>query len=143
MLVPVTFSKYIRFSPRSYRSWLAVRRWSSGVPQYPGLVTSRSMATERVLGMIAAHRGRIDSLLARYGARNPQVFGSVARGDASQISDLDLLVVLDPSGGNPLLRVAGLAEELSELLQMRVDVVADELLKAAVSASAHADAVPL
>ena len=49
----------------------------------------------------------------------------------------------DPSGGNPLLRVAGLAEELSELLQMRVDVVADELLKAPVSASAHADAVPL
>jgi predicted nucleotidyltransferase len=73
----------------------------------------------------------------------PKVFGSVARGDASQISDLDLLVVLDPSGGNPLLRVAGLAEELSELLQMRVDVVADELLRAPVSASAHADAVPL
>jgi len=71
------------------------------------------------------------------------VLGSVARGDASQISDLDLLVVLDPGGGNPLLRVAGLAEELSELLQMRVDVVADELLRAPVSASAHADAVPL
>lgn len=57
---------------------------------------------------------RIDALLARYGARNPQVFGSVARGEASGVSDLDLLVVLDPGGGNPLLRVAGLAEELSE-----------------------------
>lgn len=101
------------------------------------------VTTDRVLGMIAAHRGRIDALLARYGARNPQVFGSVARGDASQFSDLDLLVVLDPGGGNPLLRVAGLAEELGELLQMRVDVVADELLRAPVSASAHADAVPL
>jgi predicted nucleotidyltransferase len=101
------------------------------------------MATERVLGVIAAHRGRIDALLARYGARNPQVFGSVARGDATQVSDLDLLVVLDPDGGNPLLRMAGLAEELSELLQVRVDVVADELLRAPVSASAHANAVPL
>lgn len=106
-------------------------------------MTTRSVAADRVLGMIAEHRGRIDALLARYGARNPQVFGSIARGDASEISDLDLLVVLEPGGGNPLLRVAGLAEELSELLQMRVDVVADELLRAPVSASAHADAVPL
>jgi predicted nucleotidyltransferase len=101
------------------------------------------MATETVLGLIAANRDRIDALLARYGARNPQVFGSVAQGEASQVSDLDLLVVLDPGGGNPLLRVAGLAEELSELLQVRVDVVADELLRAPVAASAHGDAVPL
>jgi uncharacterized protein len=63
------------------------------------------------------------------GARNPQVFGSVARGDAAQGSDLDLLVELDASGGNPPLRVAGLSEELSELLGLHVDVVTDELLR--------------
>ena len=68
----------------------------------------------------------------------PGVRGRIAGQGASR-----LLVVLDSSGGNPLLRVAGLAEELSELLQMRVDVVADELLRARASASAHADAVPL
>lgn len=103
----------------------------------------RSAAAERVLGEIAAHRGLIEALLARYGARNPRVFGSVARGDAAQGSDLDLLVDLDASGGNPLLRVAGLSEELSELLGLRVDVVTDDLLREPVSASAHADAVPL
>lgn len=48
---------------------------------------------------------------------------------------------LIPGAGNQLLRVAGLSEELSELLDVRVDVVAAELLRREVSASALADAV--
>ena len=40
-----------------------------------------------------------------------------------------------------MLRVAGLAEELSELLDVRVDVVAEKLLRHEVSASALVDAV--
>ena len=35
-------------------------------------------------------------LAARYGARNVRAFGSVARGEADETSDLDLLVELDP-----------------------------------------------
>ena len=46
-----------------------------------------------------------------------------------------------PGGGNELLRVAGIAEELSELLGTRVDVVAPPLLRGEVSASALADSV--
>ncbi len=67
--------------------------------------------------------------------------GSVARGEAAESSDLDLLVDLTPDGGNLLLRAAGLAEELSELLGVRVDVVAPALLRDEVSATALADAV--
>lgn len=83
------------------------------------------------------------SVLRRYRASNPRLFGSVARGDAGLDSDIDLLVDLDASGGNPLLRVAGMSEELSNLLGVRVDVVCDELLRERVSASAHAEAVAL
>jgi predicted nucleotidyltransferase len=69
------------------------------------------------------------------------MFGSVARGEAREDSDLDLLVDLVPGFGNELLRVAGIAEELSELLGLRVDVVAATLLRDEVSATALADAV--
>jgi len=41
------------------------------------------------------------------------------------------------------MRVAGLGEELCDLLGVRVDVVADELMRDEVSESARADAVPL
>jgi uncharacterized protein len=74
--------------------------------------------------VIAAHRDAVDTILERYQATNPRLFGSVARGDATPGSDVDLLVDLRPGGGNELLRVAGIAEELSELLGTRVDVVA-------------------
>lgn len=90
---------------------------------------------------IAAHRDSLDTVLEHYQAANPRVFGSVARGDATSESDIDLLVDLLPGGGNELLRVAGIAEELSELLRTRVDVVATSLLRREVSASALANSV--
>lgn len=83
------------------------------------------------------------AILARYGARNPRLFGSVARGQATETSDIDLLVDLDASGVNPLMRVAGISDEFGDLLGVRVDVVTEELLRERVSATARADAVPL
>lgn len=87
------------------------------------------------------NRSRVGDVLDRYGALKLRMFGSVARGDAREDSDLDLLVDLAPGVGNELLRVSGLAEELSELLGVRVDVVAVPLLSDEVSATALADAV--
>ena len=93
---------------------------------------------------IIAHRDALDGILCRYRAANPRLFGSVARGDATGASDIDPLVDLLPGGGNDLLRVAGVAEELSQqVLGARVDVVAAPLLRDDVSSSALADAVPL
>jgi uncharacterized protein len=56
------------------------------------------------------YRPEVENVLRRYGASNPRLFGSVARGDASPDSDIDLLVDLDPDRGNPLLRVSGMSE---------------------------------
>ena len=100
--------------------------------------TSESIALRAA---VAVQRGALDAILARYGAVNPRLFGSVARGDATSSSDLDLLVDLLPARGNELLRVAGIAEELGEVLGMRVDVVSTTLLRGDVSASALSDAV--
>lgn len=92
---------------------------------------------------IATRRAALDEILDRYAATNPRLFGSVARGDATLTSDVDLLVDLLPAGGNELLRVAGIAEELGQLLGRRVDVVTPSLLRTEVSANALADAVPV
>lgn len=97
----------------------------------------RSTTAEALLRLISQHRVELLAILHRYGASNPRVFGSVARGDATFTSDVDLLVDLEPDGGNALLRVAGIGEELSQLLGIKVDVVADELLREPVAASAH------
>lgn len=83
------------------------------------------------------------SVLHRYRASNPRLFGSVARGDAGPDSDIDILVDLDPAGGNSLMRVAGMSEELSQLLDVRVDVVSEELLRDRISATARAEAIAL
>jgi uncharacterized protein len=103
-----------------------------------GILTAESASLRAA---IAAHRDAVDLVLRRYQAANPRLFGSVARGDATHDSDIDLLVDLLPGGGNELLRVAGIAEELSQLLGTRVDVVATSLLRSEVSASTMADAV--
>ncbi len=81
--------------------------------------------------------------MERYGAVNPRLFGSVARGEATADSDIDLLVDLLPGGWNELLRVAGIAEEFSHVLGLHVDVVTTSLLRERVSATALADAVYL
>ena len=112
----------------------------SRYPQGMSIVTAESAQARAV---IAARRDAIDVVLRRYGAVNPRLFGSVARGDARSNSDLDLLVDLMPGVGNVLLRVSGLAEDLSEVLGVRVDVVCEPLMRDDVSASARADAVPL
>ncbi|MEW6582778.1 MAG: nucleotidyltransferase domain-containing protein [Actinomycetota bacterium] len=69
-------------------------------------------------------RGRRDEVLAiaaRRGASNVAVFGSVARGDAGEGSDIDVLVDLD--AGRSLLDLGGLLIDLREALGCDVDVV--------------------
>jgi predicted nucleotidyltransferase len=102
------------------------------------VVTERS---ESLRAAIADHRDALEAILRRYAATNPRLFGSVARGDATAVSDIDLLVDLLPEGGNELLRVSGIAEELTELLGTKVDVVAAPLLRREVSSKALVDAV--
>ncbi len=103
-------------------------------------VTDQSAALRLAL---TRHRGDLHQILERYSASNARLFGSVARGEAGPGGDIDLLVDLLPSGGNPPLRVSGIAEELSVLLDARLDVVAPSLLRDDVSASALSDAVVL
>lgn len=117
-----------------------VGRRCCGHPRCMSIVTAESASLRAA---IVAHRDALDGILRRYQAANPRLFGSVARGDATGASDIDLMVDLLPGGRNALLRVAGVAEELSQVMGVRVDVVTESLLRDTVSSSALADAVPL
>jgi predicted nucleotidyltransferase len=69
------------------------------------------------------------------------VFGSAARGEDREDSDVDFLVELDP--GRSLLDMGGLLMDLQELLGRRVDVVEPDALHWYVRDRILKEAVPL
>ena len=74
----------------------------------------------------AERRGEILRLAQQRGAHSVRVFGSVARGEANENSDLDLLVAWEP--GRSLMDHAGLVQDLQELLGMKVHVGTEKSL---------------
>jgi predicted nucleotidyltransferase len=92
--------------------------------------------------IIGDKRDQILQLAAEHGAANVRVFGSVARGEATPDSDVDLLIEQDWSrlsswGG------MGLVVALEELLGRKVDVTTEEELKPRIRARVLSEAVPL
>jgi predicted nucleotidyltransferase len=66
-------------------------------------------------------RNQIKRIAARYGIRKVFVFGSVARGESSETSDIDFLVEMDESVS--ALGVGGFQYELQRLLGVDIDVI--------------------
>ncbi|WP_284057160.1 nucleotidyltransferase family protein [Thermalbibacter longus] len=91
--------------------------------------------------LLKEKREEILRLAAKYGARKVRVFGSVARGEADEESDIDLLVEFEP--GRSLLDHAGLWLELQELLGCKVDVVSERGIKPRIRERILREAVPL
>lgn len=104
-----------------------------------------AMAVAHQAGLTLAGLRKISAELtdaaARRGATNLRVFGSVARGEATPTSDLDLLVDLEP--GRSLVDLGGLLMDLSEIVGVEVDVVTEAGLKPRVRDRVLAEAVPL
>lgn len=91
--------------------------------------------------LLQAKREEILKICARYGAHNVRVFGSVARGETDEQSDIDLIVDFEP--GRSLLDHAGLWLELQELLGVKVDVVSSRGIKARIRERVLQEAVSL
>ncbi|ABQ91815.1 nucleotidyltransferase family protein [Roseiflexus sp. RS-1] len=91
--------------------------------------------------LVKEKRADILALAAKHGARNVRVFGSVARGDADEQSDIDVLVQMEP--GRSLLDLGGLQYDLEQLLGCRVDVVTEQGLKARLREEILSEAVTL
>jgi uncharacterized protein len=86
-------------------------------------------------------RDEIIEVARARGASRVRVFGSVARGDATAMSDVDFLVDLEP--GRSLLDLGGLLMDLQDLLQRDVDVVTERGLRPRVARRVLADAIEL
>lgn len=69
---------------------------------------------------LALHRTEVLRILDAAGVCNPRVFGSVAHGEDTEESDLDLWI--DVPAGFTLLDLGGLIADLSELLGVPVDI---------------------
>ncbi len=91
--------------------------------------------------LLKEKREAILKIAAKHGARNVRVFGSVARGEADEKSDIDLVVEFEP--GRSLLDHAALWLELQELLGCKVDVVSERGLKPRIREKVLREAVPL
>jgi uncharacterized protein len=83
-------------------------------------LTGRSRQQPPTLELLRAHRGEILEVASRRGVSNIRVFGSVARGEASPASDVDLLVDFEP--GHRGLDLFGFAREVEELLGYPVEI---------------------
>ncbi len=94
-----------------------------------------------VASVVMLHRDEIVRVLDRHGARCARIFGSYARGEAERGSDLDVLVVMDDD--RSLLDRIGAAQELEDLLGMRVDLVNERALHPLLRERVLAEAVEL
>jgi predicted nucleotidyltransferase len=89
--------------------------------------------------ILKRNRDEILRIAARHGARNVRIFGSVARGDENESSDIDFLVEMEK--GRSLLDRAGLLVELEALLKRKVDVATERTLRPPIFEHALKDAV--
>ncbi|MCD0421708.1 nucleotidyltransferase domain-containing protein [Rubrivivax sp. JA1024] len=90
---------------------------------------------------IAEHGNRLGTILCEFGLTNPRLFGSVARGEDTGRSDLDILVDAAPT--TSLYDFARAEQALEALLGCRVEIVTAGLLAPDVAARIQTDLVPL
>lgn len=93
------------------------------------------MKREEVTAVLGAHRGEF----ARFGVISVRLFGSVARGDASEHSDVDILAKFE----RPLTfkRFMGFRFFLEDLLNVKVDLVTERGLRNRVRPQVEKDAI--
>lgn len=90
---------------------------------------------------LAANREAIRRVVESHRARNARVFGSVAHGDDTEDSDLDILI--DPTPETTLFDIGAIRHDLLQLLGVPVDVLTPKALPEKFRAAVLAQAVPV
>jgi hypothetical protein len=75
--------------------------------------------------LIQTKRNEIIEIANKHGAYNVRVFGSVARGEETPLSDIDFLIDYDLSKITPWFP-GGLSADLEDLLGCKVDIVTEK-----------------
>ena len=82
--------------------------------------------------LIEVHRDALRALALHYGIRSIKVFGSMARDDGDETSDVDLLVETSPDTSG--FALGALLMDAQDLLGRRVDIVTHNALHPAMRA---------
>ena len=91
--------------------------------------------------LLKAKRKEILALAEAHGAGNIRLFGSIVRGENTELSDVDFLVQMNE--GRNLWDLIGLTQNLEELLHCKVDVVTEGELSPYLRERILASAAPL
>lgn len=92
--------------------------------------------------LIKQKREQIINIAAKHGAYNVRIFGSVARGESDEKSDIDFLIDYDIEKISPWFPVR-LIRELENLLGKKVDVVTADGLKERIKDKVLQEAISL
>jgi len=84
------------------------------------------MSKEKIIKKI---QSKLPALKTQYPIKTLGIFGSVARGDDTPKSDLDILVEFNENEPIGFFKFIHLENELSELLNKKVDLVTKRALK--------------
>jgi predicted nucleotidyltransferase len=95
------------------------------------------MKREEVLSKLRA----AESELRAQGVAHAALFGSLARGDTHDASDIDIMVEIAADAGIGLFQYVGIVQFIEELFPSPVDVANREGLKPFVRPSAERDAI--
>jgi uncharacterized protein len=109
------------FHNMSYANQSIADRQPAGVVYFGMDNTSTADLLERIIGTLRTHEAE----LRLAGIRHLSLFGSVARGDATAASDVDLAAEFDPAAQIDLFRLTALERRLGEILGRRVDLLPD------------------
>jgi hypothetical protein len=104
-------------------------------------VDTATKVQKRPSAALLAGRRKVQRVLARHGLNNPRVFGSVARGEDTEASDLDLLV--DARRGVSLLDLVKAKHAIEDLLHVPVDLVTPQDLPEFYRVAVLKEAMPL
>jgi uncharacterized protein len=95
------------------------------------------MDKNRIIATLLENRAELE----RKGVLHAALFGSMARGDATGTSDIDIMIDLDPESEIGVFEYVGLKEFIAGLFDSPVDVVNRNGLKAYVKPAVLNDAV--
>ena len=90
---------------------------------------------------LKSRRAEIVAIAERHGASHVRVFGSVARGEAGEESDVDFVVEFE--SGRSLLDHGALIMDLQDALGCKVDVISARGMRDRLRARVEAEAVAI
>ena len=102
-----------------------------------GCGMGQTIDKEQIIATLRAHERELKGA----GVVGVRVFGSVARGDATEASDVDLLAQFDDARPISLIGLVRIENQLSDLLGRKVDLVQERSLKARIRAKVEREAV--